>query len=125
VLPRLLRDNIVFENWEGTHHTLRMQVLRDAVRYGLHEGFFAMLEARLGRDSLRRDREAFELCLSERDTLLLRRVCDRLGSWIHVAALEGIDEPGIRARAELTKLRHLSKDPIREGYGDLIERCSQ
>ena len=28
-LPRLLRDAIVYENWEGTHNTLRMQVLRD------------------------------------------------------------------------------------------------
>ena len=41
-----------------------------------------------------------------------------------IAALAAIDEPGIRARAELTKLRHLSDDPIRVGYGDLIERCS-
>ncbi len=28
-LPRLLRDAIVYENWEGTHNTLRMQILRD------------------------------------------------------------------------------------------------
>jgi alkylation response protein AidB-like acyl-CoA dehydrogenase len=124
VLPRLLRDNVVFENWEGTHHTLRMQVLRDALRLGFHEGFFAMLQERLGGDALRRDREGFELCMKEQDTLLLRRVCDRLGSWLHLAALEDIDEPGVRARAELTRLRHLSEDPLREGYGELIERCS-
>ena len=60
VLPRLLRDNVVFENWEGSHHTLRMQVLRDAQRLGLHEGLFATLEERLGRDTLLRDREAFD-----------------------------------------------------------------
>ncbi len=124
VLPRLLRDNVVFENWEGTHHTLRMQVLNDALRLGLHEGLFAMLEERLGTPRLRSDRDAFDRCMREEDTLLLRRVCDRLGSWIHLAALEGIDEPGIRARAELTMLRHLSEDPIRDGYGDLIERCA-
>ncbi|MDH3261521.1 MAG: acyl-CoA dehydrogenase family protein [Acidimicrobiia bacterium] len=124
VLPRLLRDNVVFENWEGTHHTLRMQVLNDALRLGLHEGFFAMLEKRLGSERLRSDRQAFDLCLKEQDTLLLRRVCDHLGSWIHLAALEDIDEPGIRARAELTTLRHLSEDPSRDGYGDLIERCA-
>ncbi len=29
VLPRLLRDSIVFENWEGTHNVLAMQILRD------------------------------------------------------------------------------------------------
>ncbi len=30
VLPRLLRDNVVAENWEGTHNTLFVQWLRDA-----------------------------------------------------------------------------------------------
>jgi hypothetical protein len=62
--------------------------------------------------------------MKDQDTLLLRRVCDRLGSWIQLAALAEIDEPGIRARADLTKLRHLSEDPVRHGYGDLIDRCS-
>ncbi len=124
VLPRLLRDNVVFENWEGTHHTLRMQVLRDALRLGLHEGFFAALEERLGTAILRDDRTAFEQCMKEEDTLLLRRVCDRLGSWLHLAALEGIEEPGVRARAELTARRHLSEDAIQDGYGDLIERST-
>ena len=32
-LPRLLRDSIVCENWEGTHNTLRMQTLRDIHKY--------------------------------------------------------------------------------------------
>lgn len=124
VLPRLLKDNVVFENWEGTHHTLRMQVLRDALRLRLHEGFFAVLEERLGRGALARDREAFETCLREGDTLLLRRVCDRLGSWLHLAALEGLELPGLGARAELTRLRHLEVDPIRPGYAALVERCA-
>ncbi len=124
VLPRLLRDNVIFENWEGTHHTLRMQVLNDAVRLSLHEGFFSVLEKRLGADRLQADREAFDRCMREHDTLLLRRVCDRLGSWIHLAALEGIDESGIQARAELTRLRHLLDEPRLEGYADLIERCA-
>lgn len=39
-LPRLLRDSIVFENWEGTHNTLRMQILRDMHKYHLDELFF-------------------------------------------------------------------------------------
>jgi len=123
VLPRLLRDNVVFENWEGTPHTLRTQVLRDAARLGLHEGLFSVLEARLGRSALQRDREAFERCIREQDTLLLRPVCDRLGTWIHLAALQAVDEPAVRARAELTALRHLASDPIRDGYATLVERC--
>jgi alkylation response protein AidB-like acyl-CoA dehydrogenase len=43
VLPRLLRDSIVTENWEGTHNTLQMQIMRDMQKYRLHEGFFAYL----------------------------------------------------------------------------------
>jgi alkylation response protein AidB-like acyl-CoA dehydrogenase len=43
VLPRMLRDSIVCENWEGTHNTLQMQVMRDMQKYGVHEGFFAYL----------------------------------------------------------------------------------
>ena len=41
VLPRLLRDNIVFENWEGTHNVLLAQVQRDIRKYQLHEPFLA------------------------------------------------------------------------------------
>ncbi|MCA9671370.1 MAG: acyl-CoA dehydrogenase family protein [Myxococcales bacterium] len=44
VLPRLLRDVIVFENWEGTHNTLLNQLARDMRKYRVHEGFFAYLE---------------------------------------------------------------------------------
>lgn len=40
VLPRLLRDAIVYENWEGTHNTLIMQIYRDMKRYKVHEAFF-------------------------------------------------------------------------------------
>jgi hypothetical protein len=43
VLPRLLRDNVVYENWEGTHNVLLAQVQRDIrrSRYGIHSAFFA------------------------------------------------------------------------------------
>ncbi len=47
VLPRLLRDAIVYENWEGTHNTLFMQVYRDMKRYRFHEGFVAYLDVLL------------------------------------------------------------------------------
>ncbi|MCW5971557.1 MAG: acyl-CoA dehydrogenase family protein [Blastocatellales bacterium] len=45
VLPRLLRDSIIFEAWEGAHNTLLAQSLRDARRYRLHEPFIAYIEA--------------------------------------------------------------------------------
>ena len=43
-LPRLLRDSIVCENWEGTHNTLRMQILRDIERYKIDSIFVSYLE---------------------------------------------------------------------------------
>ncbi|MFI5035620.1 MAG: acyl-CoA dehydrogenase family protein [Acidimicrobiales bacterium] len=36
-LPRLYRDSIVFESWEGTHNVLCNQVRRDCARLGLLE----------------------------------------------------------------------------------------
>jgi len=46
ILPRLLRDMIVCENWEGTHNTLTAQVTRDMQRYKVHEGFLDELQRR-------------------------------------------------------------------------------
>jgi len=52
-LPRLFRDSIVCENWEGTHNTLRAQVLRDILRYRIHEPFFDYISKLLAsEDSL-------------------------------------------------------------------------
>jgi len=56
VLPRLLRDSIVSENWEGTHNTLIMQILRDAQKYRVHEAFFAYLDGLLEADGVCRRR---------------------------------------------------------------------
>jgi alkylation response protein AidB-like acyl-CoA dehydrogenase len=43
VLPRLLRDNGVYENWEGTHNVLLAQIGRDMRRYGVHKPFLRRL----------------------------------------------------------------------------------
>ena len=40
-----MRDNIVYENWEGTHNTLLAQTLRDCARHRLHEALAAWLDA--------------------------------------------------------------------------------
>ncbi len=47
ILPRLLRDNVVCQNWEGTHDTLIAQTHRDFAAVGPATGFFAGLEALL------------------------------------------------------------------------------
>lgn len=51
ILPRLLRDNVVCENWEGTHNTLIAQTHRDFASVGLGPAFFAGMDALIARSS--------------------------------------------------------------------------
>jgi alkylation response protein AidB-like acyl-CoA dehydrogenase len=44
ILPRLLRDSVIFEAWEGAHNTLIAQSARDIRRLKLHEGFCGRLD---------------------------------------------------------------------------------
>ncbi len=46
-LPRLYRDAMVFESWEGTHNVLCAQVRRDCGRHGVLEPTLAWLRAEL------------------------------------------------------------------------------
>jgi len=48
VLPRLLRDSVIFEAWEGAHNTLLAQSVRDIQQRKLHEGACAKLAALFG-----------------------------------------------------------------------------
>lgn len=43
VVPRLYRDAVVFESWEGSHNVLCLQAARDMQRYGLHQQLLAYL----------------------------------------------------------------------------------
>lgn len=45
-LPRLYRDAMVTESWEGTHNVLVAQTWRDMQRYGLHRPLIALLQGR-------------------------------------------------------------------------------
>lgn len=46
-LPRLYRDSIVFESWEGTHNVLCAQVHRDCARFDLLSTVFKWIEKQL------------------------------------------------------------------------------
>jgi alkylation response protein AidB-like acyl-CoA dehydrogenase len=46
-LPRLYRDAVVFESWEGTHNVLCAQVRRDCAKLGLSQVVFAWLRQEL------------------------------------------------------------------------------
>jgi acyl-CoA dehydrogenase len=49
IVPRLYRDSVVFESWEGSHNVLCLQVLKDMAKYKLHEDFTEYLGAQLDR----------------------------------------------------------------------------
>jgi hypothetical protein len=56
-LPRLYRDSIVFESWEGTHNVLCAQVHRDCVRLDLLDTVFVWIDGALAQASPERARE--------------------------------------------------------------------
>lgn len=47
ILPRLYRDMVVLESWEGTHNVLCLQVMRDIVRYEVHKPYIAFVRQHL------------------------------------------------------------------------------
>ncbi len=119
VLPRLLRDNVVYENWEGSHNVLRAQVLRDCARLGVHAGFFDILADRLGTEhaeALAADRAEVDSLLEARSAvrdLRFRRVGERMAIWVMLAAMVPVPE---LAAAVLMTQRHLRELPIDEAY---------
>jgi alkylation response protein AidB-like acyl-CoA dehydrogenase len=48
-LPRLYRDAVVFESWEGSHNVLCAQVLRDCERLGLIDSVYEWVESELSK----------------------------------------------------------------------------
>jgi hypothetical protein len=73
VLPRLYRDAIVVESWEGTHNTLCAQVLRDFAQRGMHRQWLAEV-----RDSVGSVRHATLKGHRERAAALLSEVTERI-----------------------------------------------
>ncbi len=110
VLPRMLRDSVVYENWEGTHNTLMLQVLRDCRRMSLQESFFDWLGRSLDEDLLAGPRAALENLLQAPEslaTLQLPPVCRQLATLVQLSGLSSIEDPRVQARAQLTRLHHL------------------
>lgn len=48
-IPRLLRDCIVCENWEGTHNVLHMQILKDIHKYNIDQIFISYIRKEINR----------------------------------------------------------------------------
>ena len=69
VLPRLYRDAIVVESWEGTHNTLVAQVLRDFSERGLHQPWLDRMRAEIDLIDHPRLAGAAEIARSELDAV--------------------------------------------------------
>jgi acyl-CoA dehydrogenase len=117
-LPRLYRDAIVFESWEGTHNVLVAQVLRDLARFDSVDlvveraGAPAELGARLRRS----------LAEPEWGALHGRRQLDELVRWLQLATLR---EEGNDAAADLIERRHVTPGHDYEAdgsYAALLDR---
>jgi len=105
VLPRLYRDAIVVESWEGTHNTLCAQVLRDFARRGMHRQWLAEMRSCVeaaGHDTLREH--------NERASDLLREVTDRIDRLL----AEGDDYASLHIRRVVDRMCLLS------GYVSLL-----
>jgi acyl-CoA dehydrogenase len=117
-LPRLWRDAIVFESWEGTHNVLCQQVLRDLRRL---DALDAVLE-RIGGDAAElADRLRASVEDPERGSLHIRRQVETLVRAVQAAALRRIGEEAV---VELHLRRHLTPeyDPERDpDYPELLD----
>lgn len=104
IVPRLYRDAMVFESWEGSHNVLCLQAARDMQRYGLHGQLLSYLAALLDRvtevelaeqqDAILTQMEAVERRLSrvlagsaEFHQTHVRRVMDELTALVQAACL--------------------------------------
>jgi len=115
-LPRLWRDAIVFESWEGTHNVLCAQVLRDLGRMGAVE--LAVDRAGASEELAARLRRSIEDAAF--GALHFRRQLDELVRSLQVRVLRE-SEP---LSAELIQHRHLTSgwDPeLDPDYASLLE----
>jgi len=89
-IPRLLRDCIVCENWEGTHNTLRMQILKDIIRHRADELFFAHIDRELeglkapgllleAVNQLKQDLKTFKAAPPEIQSLQIKKIVSQMG----------------------------------------------
>jgi acyl-CoA dehydrogenase len=115
VLPRLLRDSMIIETWEGAHNTLCLQIMRDAGRSDLLERWRSEINESFERwpaDFLSLTRARFERALAQFNTTLTKeRLTHR--SWAETHARRTVDRLG-----DLLELAWMSDAASRDGAND-------
>jgi Acyl-CoA dehydrogenase, C-terminal domain len=116
-LPRLYRDAIVFESWEGTHNVLCAQALRDLERFDAVD--LAVQRAGASEDLAARLRRS--IAEPEFGALHFRRQLAELVRSLQVRALRDSDPDaaGLIERRHLVRGWNPEADP---DYGNLVDR---
>ena len=119
VLPRLLRDSIVVEAWEGGHGVLCAQLLRDSQRLRLHDAMFTWLERSIPQDRVAPMRDRWESVIARPDApWVFRDLVDHLRVEVQAALLAG--EGNAKSSAAGDHLLASRRDPM--GDSDMIRR---
>jgi acyl-CoA dehydrogenase len=96
ILPRLLRDAMIIETWEGTHNTLCLQIVRDAAKSDLIDHWRAEINGALAewpRNFLSQTRARFEQTFKQTlEEVSADRLADR--EWAAVHARRMVDRFG-------------------------------
>ena len=96
ILPRLLRDAMIIETWEGAHNTLCLQIMRDMKRSNLIERYFEEVLRSLENwreDFLSNEREKFVASFNQtKETITKEKIAD--DSWTLKNARRVVDSLG-------------------------------
>lgn len=135
-LPRLMRDSIILENWEGTHNTLYMQLLRDIHRYQHDKAYIQVMNGLIDQlsssvekekaqamkhmESLESDLDKLKSCDEGQQSLMIKDVATDMANLYYyvVLLLEGCDQLEVEQQDNKLKCAALF-------YGNNISTDSQ
>lgn len=121
VLPRLLRDSIVVEAWEGGHGVLCAQLLRDSQRLRLHEPMFRWLSVTIPHERLDAMRSRWEQVIARPDAAwVFRDLVDELRVVVQAGLLD--NEGNARSSAAAQHLLASRHDPMADA--GLVDRVA-
>jgi len=137
ILPRLLRDSVIFEAWEGAHGTLIAQSVRDCQRGKLHESYFNLVQQMfdsIQNDELKvRGKAKLEAMRNELETVLamdelsagvfFRDIADRMMYLFYIArlAVEAAHEKHDQSLGKATVIQWLWQHRVEKGAPEIAD----